>query len=113
MPIYHPSLVQRFVNFPPEQQLLMIGNELNRATNQHERPDYYHKHLVLAMELMDLCIRDPKWQLKLRELLRARELMGKYYLSGSQNLQQFTDNLIKLSPQAYRLLKMRPPSKTQ
>lgn len=60
----------------------MISNELNRAATWHDRPDYYRKHLVLAMELMDFCIRDPKWQLKLRELLRARELMGKYYLSG-------------------------------
>ncbi|MDO9548806.1 MAG: hypothetical protein Q7J65_07595 [Candidatus Marinimicrobia bacterium] len=105
MPVYHKTLLDRFGTFPQAQQILMICNELNRAESQVERFDYYQHHIILAMELMDFLIRDKKWQPKYKEILRAREMLGQYYLSSDKDLKNYTDNLIKLSPEAFRMLK--------
>ncbi|HDP68023.1 MAG TPA: hypothetical protein ENN20_05910 [Candidatus Marinimicrobia bacterium] len=104
MPVYHQSLVRRFSGFPAEQQLIMICNELNRATAQREHPEYYRKDLVLAMELMDFTIRDPKWQAKFRELLRARELLAVLYGQPGQRPEGLTRTLVQLHPAAYCML---------
>jgi len=104
MPVYHQTLLDRFATFPRAQQLLMVVNELNRAGLQVKRFDYYQHHIILAMELLDFLIRDQKWQARLKEVLRAREILGQYYLSSEQDLKKYTDNLIKLSPEAYRML---------
>jgi len=105
MPVYHKTLVDRFKTFPRAQQILMVCNELNRAMNQAEQFDYYQHHITLAMELMDFLIRDKKWQTGYKEILRARELLGQYYFSTDLNLGKFTDNFIRLSPEAYRMLR--------
>ena len=107
MPIYHQTLQDRFATFSQAQQILMISNELNRAGSQRARFDYYQHHIVLAMELLDFLIRDQKWQPKLKEILRAREMLGQYYISAETDLNKFTENLIKLSPEAYRMLNPR------
>jgi len=109
MPIYHKTLLDRFSTFPQAQQILMICNELNRAGTQVERFDYYQHHIILAMEMLDFLIRDQKWAPKYREILRAREMLGQYYLSSDKDLKKYTDNLIKLSPEAFRMLKPSKP----
>mgnify|MGYP000524699396 CR=1 FL=1 len=86
----------------------MVCNELNRAESQQKRPDYYKKHIELALELMDFLVDDYiKWEYLYKELLRAREVMAKYYTEQPQTTHSLVDNLIKLCPEAYRMISRR------
>ncbi len=99
MAIWHTSLVDRFPGFPKHQQLLMVCNELRRANAQQKRPDYYKKHLELALELMDFLIDDRKqWSYAYRELMRAREVLAEYYISAPNSTDSLVRTLISLTP---------------
>ena len=105
MPVRHKSLSHRFHTFSKSQQLLMVCNELNRAESQRKHPGYYKKHIELALELMDFLIDDyAKWEYSYKELLRAREVMAEYYIAQPKSTRSLVDNLIKLCPEAYRML---------
>ncbi len=86
----------------------MVCNELNRAESQQKRPAYYKKHIELALELMDFLIDDyTKWEYSYKELLRAREVMAEYYIEQPKTTHALVDNLIKLCPEAYRMISRR------
>jgi hypothetical protein len=89
---WHKSMDrQKWGQFPVERQILMIGSEFARAKNLlrdavlGEVIQCYER----AFELLDLCAMDPKWQPKLKELLRFRELLGELYLDASKNDPRF------------------------
>jgi len=80
----HASLSpERWASFSRDQQILMIGNEMNRASRLLRRAD--RPGLLLAYErvlrLVDLTVEvQPSYGLR-RELLRWRDLIAEIYVS--------------------------------
>ncbi len=82
--LWHKSMTPaRWAAHPMDRQILMIAGEFSRvngllssAPNSVLRECYER-----AMELLDLCTYDPKWNGRRRELLRFREAMGELYLA--------------------------------
>ncbi|MBD3384226.1 hypothetical protein GF407_04790 [candidate division KSB1 bacterium] len=102
---WHKSLQSRFTAFPPQQQLLMVANELNRAEKQISRPDEYRRSLERATELIDLICTDPRWQHALRELRRAREIMAAHYISKiPASVQPLLNTIVSLHPESWKML---------
>ena len=66
----------------------MIANELNRAKNWIEKNDIEEVKNCYerALELLDLTIAIAKDRNHLKEYLRLREMMGKFYIEGKGNL---------------------------
>jgi hypothetical protein len=88
MTVWHKSMdSEKWNRFPLERQILMIGSEFARAKNllrdnvTAEVRQCYER----AFELLDLCTMDPKWQRRLKELLRFREMLGELYLNASKD----------------------------
>ena len=84
MPRQHASLSQdRWATFSLDQQILMIANEMNRATN-FLRPKN-NKSLTNCYErilnLTDLTIRVQHKKSLRRELLRWRDVVAELYIS--------------------------------
>jgi hypothetical protein len=80
----HASLSpERWAKFNLNQQILMIGNEMNRAA-QLMRPED-REHLTLSYErilrLTDLTVEVNSRQALRRELLRWRDLIAELYIS--------------------------------
>ncbi|MFH1171556.1 MAG: hypothetical protein V1778_03395 [bacterium] len=58
------------------EQLGNIGSEVTRALKrQADNPERFHSAVNRALELLDLTIQDPRWQHRLKEITRARELL--------------------------------------
>ena len=103
--IWHPELEKRWQNLPEHQQILMICNELNRAENLQSDLKEYKNALERALELMDFTIDDPRCRSRLREFLRAREVVARLYISGRQQPTRVLQKaLIQLYPAAWRYL---------
>lgn len=80
----HASLSsERWAAFSRDQQILMIGNEMNRATRLLRLAD--HPGLLLAYErilrLVDLTVEVQTGHGLRRELLRWRDLIAEIYIS--------------------------------
>ena len=66
------------------QQLGNIGSEVSRAVKWKGRnPGLSDSAVVRALELLDLTIADPRWSGRLKELLRAREVLCDAWLGGA------------------------------
>jgi hypothetical protein len=79
----HASLTpERWATFSLDQQILMIGNEMNRAMRQMRPED--REHLALSYErilrLTDLTVEVNPRQTLRRELLRWRDLIAELYI---------------------------------
>ncbi|MEK7096565.1 MAG: hypothetical protein AAB881_01275 [Patescibacteria group bacterium] len=63
-------------------QMANIGSEISRTINWRNkgRFDYMEVSFERALELLDLTVTDPKNRKRLKELLRSRELLAKWYL---------------------------------
>src|SRR3974377_1260146 len=92
MTVWHKLMTtEKWSRYPLEQQILMIGSEFARAKNIlrnnviHEVVQCYER----AFELLDLCTKDPKWQPRLKELLRFREALGELYVDVSRDDPRF------------------------
>ena len=105
MKLWHKQLEGRFSTFPAEQQLLMVCNELNRAHHQLDDTREYRNCLKRSLELMDFLISDRKWQPKLKEILRAREVIAQYYLLPPRDTKSLQRQLIQLNRDAWRMVK--------
>jgi len=88
---YHQTLTEEKWNtFPFYKQLIMIGNELNRAKNWIENNDTekvkscYERAFELFY-LTIVCLKDMR---KLKELLRAKEMLGALYMEKTPNLNE-------------------------
>ena len=78
----------RWQKFSVKQRELMIANELNRAKNWIEKKDIEEVKNCYerALELLDLTIATTKNKNRLKEYLRLREMMGKFYIEKKGNL---------------------------
>ncbi|HTY60602.1 MAG TPA: hypothetical protein VMF59_17385 [Bacteroidota bacterium] len=86
--VWHKSMDSgKWGRYPLERQILMIGSEFARAKNLQR--DNFHGEVIQcyerAFELLDLCIMDPKWRPRLKELVRFREMLGELYLHVSKD----------------------------
>jgi len=85
---YHQTLTEeKWSAFPFYKQLIMIGNELNRAKNWIEDNDIEKVKTCYerAFELFYLTISCLKDMRKLKELLRAKEMLGALYMEKTPN----------------------------
>jgi hypothetical protein len=65
------------------QQLGNVGSEVSRAQRwQNKDPLLFERAMVRALELLDLSISDPRWRHRLKELVRAREMLCDAWLGG-------------------------------
>jgi hypothetical protein len=104
----HASLSpERWAAFSRDQQILMIGNEMNRATRLLRLAD--HRGLLLAYErvlrLVDLTVEvQPAYGLR-RELLRWRDLIAELYISPELHPDRHAAafrSLLQLTPESAR-----------
>ena len=85
---YHETLTEeKWSAFPFYKQLIMIANELNRAKNWIENNDIEKVKTCYerAFELFYLTIACLKDKRKLKELLRAKEMLGALYIEKMPN----------------------------
>jgi pantothenate kinase len=81
----HASLTrERWAGFGREQQVLMIGNEMNRARGLLEAEDAerLRRAYERVLRLVDLTVETRPRAAFLRELLRWREVVAELYLRG-------------------------------
>lgn len=66
------------------EQMANIGSEVCRAINWKEKsPPDAQKAFYRALELFELTLDDPKNRFRLKEVARAKELFGTWYLGDS------------------------------
>lgn len=67
------------------EQLGNVGSEINRAIKWQNKDDRSFKNAICrALELLDLTIADSRWKTRLKELVRARELIGDSISGGKE-----------------------------
>jgi len=65
------------------EQMAHIGSEISRALHwQNKDEKLYTNAINRALELLDLTIRDPHRRGQLKEIVRARELLGDAIFGG-------------------------------
>ncbi|MEJ2053504.1 MAG: hypothetical protein P8X42_06250 [Calditrichaceae bacterium] len=108
--VHHKNLsIEKWSRYTKGQQILMIGNELNRAKNLLEKnmmPEVKNCY-ERAMELTDLISGDQKWRGRLKELRRFREVLSELYLDDAGNPAlnyKLYKTLIEMIPEAYNML---------
>lgn len=87
MQVIHQSLAAgRWQTFTLAEQLGNIGSEVGRALNWQKRGDekQWQGALDRALELFDLTIADSRWKIRLREILRAREVVCDFFYGENQ-----------------------------
>ena len=58
------------------EQMGNIGSEIGRALNWRDKDQKSYENAIdRALELLDLTISDPRWQNRLKEIVRTRELL--------------------------------------
>ena len=67
-------------------QLANIGSEVERAIKWKNKnnPEYFRRAFDRMLELIDLTVADPKNRKRLKELLRAREMLVDYLIYDNQ-----------------------------
>lgn len=87
MAAVHASLAAgRWQTFTLAEQLGNIGSEVGRALNWRKQGNETQRQRAFdrALELFDLTIADPRWKMRLREILRAREVACDFFYGGNQ-----------------------------
>ena len=116
----HASLTpERWAEFDRDRQILMIANEMNRASrlfgpaDRQRLANTYERVLRLA----DLTVEVQQSRSLRRELLRWRELAGRVYLEADEDLHRALFRvLLLLTPESAKqlpyLLPGSPPRQT-
>jgi len=100
--IWHKTLGDRIHQFPIDQQLFMVANELNRAHhNQGDRAEYRNA-LERALEILDYFIGTLTHGNMIRESLRLRDLLAIAYQNPPQSTLALQKTLLQLNPQAWK-----------
>jgi len=84
----HASLTaDRWARFPCEKQILMISNEMNRASRLLSDSDGESRGLAYerVLRLVDLSVQVAQKRSLRRELLRWRDLVGALYIAEGPN----------------------------
>jgi len=79
MSFAHKTLAAgRWLTFSPFEQLGHVGSEIDRAVywSRAGKSDHTFAAVDRALELLDLTIADPRWRRRLKELLRARDVVA-------------------------------------
>ena len=78
------------------EQLGNIGSDISRAVLWQKKDDtIFHGAIDRSLELLDLTIGDPRWRKRLKELVRAREMLcdavsgGHEYGSTLEELERY------------------------
>jgi len=67
------------------EQLGNIGSEVSRALNWRDKDQKSYENAIdRALELLDLTIGDSRWQNRLKEIVRTRELLCDAILGGKE-----------------------------
>lgn len=104
----HAALtLERWASFTLDQQILMIGNEMNRAGKLGNADDGERRAAAYerALYLTDLTIEANKGRGLRRELLRWRDLAAVLFLAGALEPKAHADAfraLLWLTPEAAR-----------
>ncbi|MCP4896923.1 MAG: hypothetical protein GY906_08100 [bacterium] len=84
----HASLSpDKWLRFSPEKQVLMISNEMNRASRLLSKADADSRGLAYerVLRLVDLSVEVAEKRTLRRELLRWRDLIGELYVASDGN----------------------------
>ena len=84
----HSSLTaERWLRFSRDQQVLMISNEMNRASRLLKGNDMKSRRLAYerVLRLVDLSVEVAQVRTLRRELLRFRGLIGELYIAEAAN----------------------------
>ncbi len=74
------------------EQMGNIGSEVSRALNwQNKDEKLYENAITRAFELLDLTIADARWRKRLKEIVRARELLADAIFGGKEYKTTFED----------------------
>jgi len=86
MHFQHKNLAEgRWHTLSLQAQMGNIGGEINRAIRWKDRDQKIFENAIFrALELFDLTIQDPRWRRRLKELVRARELLCDAFFGGVQ-----------------------------
>ncbi len=87
MSYQHQQLAEgRWWEFSFITQLANIGSEVERTIKWKNKnnPEFFQRALYRMLELIDLTVADPKNHQRLKELLRARELLIDYLIYDNQ-----------------------------
>ena len=113
MNIYHPQLAAgRWQQLSLVTQLANIGSEVSRAIkwkNLSNEP-FFQQAFERMLELIDLTVADPKNRKRLKEVLRAREMLVDYlmydnvYHSTDEQWLKYFDAFAILSNNQRRLM---------
>jgi hypothetical protein len=104
----HASLSpERWSRFSLDQQILMIGNEMNRASRWRSEEDWPSLQLSYEriLRLVDLTVEVQLRATFRRELLRWRDLIAALYIGSAPNPQEHASAfraLLLLTPAAAR-----------
>lgn len=104
----HASLSpERWASFGLDQQILMIGNEMNRASKWKADEDWPSLQLSYerVLRLVDLTVEVQRKPTLRRELLRWRDLVAALYIGSRPNPQEHVSafrSLLLLTPAAAR-----------
>src|SRR3989338_2722087 len=69
------------------EQMGNVGSEISRAKNWKGKNEQYFENAIFrALELLDLTLADPRWikARRLKEIIRAREVVCDAYLGGKE-----------------------------
>ncbi len=67
------------------EQMANIGSEISRALHWQNKDEKLYKNATnRALELLDLTISDLRWQNRLKEIVRTRELLCDAILGGKE-----------------------------
>ncbi|UCE08525.1 MAG: hypothetical protein JSW07_11080 [bacterium] len=100
----------RFLTFPAHVQILNMVSDLKKAENLFDtNRSSAINHLYRAIILLDYIIADQKWQSKLRELSRLREVIASLIVNKQPyaTLNQTIDAALQLDPIAYQTLQIK------
>lgn len=76
---------ENWFKFSLIEQLANVGSEVGRTINWRDKNSEYSKMAFYrAIELLDLTISDKKNRLRLKELLRLREVLADYFCFDNQ-----------------------------
>jgi len=82
----HPALAAGgWGRFSLVEQLGNVGSEVSRALRWEKKdPQLFERAMIRALDLLDLTIQDPRWRNRLKEIVRARELLCDAWFGGKE-----------------------------
>ena len=97
---------KRWTSFPFDQQVLMIGNEMNRASKLLDLSDERSLRACYerVLALVDLTVKTQDWPPRRRELLRWRDLAAELLIAGRPRPEAHATaflSLLQFTPASY------------